>query len=56
MPYLCAVVLHYRETDKSILQSPVLPRPNDPAKIAPNIATLPTQTTEELKNNYASRF
>ena len=56
MPYLCAVVLRYRKTDKSLLQSPVPLRPNDPTKIAPNIATLPTQTTDELKNNYASRF
>ena len=56
LPYLCAKVCHNRQINITKLQSPVPIRPEDPVKIAPNIATHPATSTEELKKNYSCRF
>ena len=54
--YLCAKVCHNRQISMTKLQSTVPIRPEDPVKIARNIAPHPVPSTEELKKNYSCRF
>ena len=56
LPYLCANVCHNRQINMTKLPSPVPIRPEDPVRIAPNIATHPAPSTKELKKNYTYRF